>query len=134
MIAAAEASAFRGALATSRARTLPSAEFTRIRQQDEYIATTPTIAIIPWFFAGARDAGFEVVETSGFFQIVPPALGFDLHASTIAAAKSSVIESGVTSGDEIDALECSLRAAEDGGHNWVTTPSYLALTARAQPS
>jgi hypothetical protein len=83
---------------------------------------------------GRATRAFEVVETSGFFQIVPPALGFDLHASTIAAAKSSVIESGVTSGDEIDALECSLRAAEDGGHNWVTTPSYLALTARAQPS
>src|SRR4051794_27177763 len=93
----------------------------RIRQQEEYIATTPTIAIVPWFFAGARDAGFEVVETSSFFEIVLPALGFDLHGSTIAAAKSSTIESDVTSGDEIDALGGSLRAAEDGGYNWVTT-------------
>ena len=81
-----------------------------------------------------RDACFQVVETSGFFQVVPAALGFDLHASIIAAAKSRGIESGVTTGDEIDALERSLRAADDGGYNWVTAPFYLALTARAQPS
>jgi SAM-dependent methyltransferase len=82
----------------------------------------------------ARDLGFEVVETSGFFQVVPPALGFDLHASTIAAAKSRVIQSGVASGDEIDALERALRAAQDGGYDWVTTPFYLALTVRTQPA
>ena len=82
----------------------------------------------------ARDAGLEVVETSGFFQVVPPALGFELHASAIAAAKSRAVGSGVTSGDEIGAFERSLRAAEDAGSNWVTTPFQLALTARAQPS
>ena len=82
----------------------------------------------------ARDAGLEVVETSGFFQIVPPEQGFDLHASTIAAAKSRVIQSGVASGDEIDALERALRAAQDGGYDWVTTPFYLALTIRTQPA
>jgi hypothetical protein len=81
-----------------------------------------------------RALGFEVVETSGFFQVVPPALGFDLHASTIAAAKSRVIQSGVASGDEIDALERALRAAQDGGYDWVTTPFYLALTIRTQPA
>ena len=81
----------------------------------------------------AREAGLEVVETSGFFQIVPPELGFDLHASTIAAAKSRAIQSGVGSGDEIDALERALRAAKDGGYDWVTTPFFLALTLRTQP-
>jgi len=82
----------------------------------------------------ARDAGFEVVETSGFFQVVPPELGFDLHASTIAAAKNRAIQSGVASGDEIDALERELRAAKDGAHDWVTTPFYLALAVRTQQS
>jgi sugar phosphate isomerase/epimerase len=78
----------------------------------------------------ARDVGLDVVETSGFFQIVEPEQGFDLHASTIAAAKSRAIESGVGSGAEIDALERALRAAKDGGYDWVTTPFFLALTLR----
>jgi hypothetical protein len=46
----------------------------------------------------ARESGLEVVETSGFFQIIPPEQGFDLHASTIAAAKSRAIQSGVGRG------------------------------------
>ena len=78
----------------------------------------------------ARDVGLDVVETSGFFQIVAPEQGFDLHASTIAAAKSRAIESGVGGGAEIDALERALRAASDGGYDWVTTPFFLALTLR----
>jgi SAM-dependent methyltransferase len=81
----------------------------------------------------ARESGLEVVETSGFFQIIPPEQGFDLHASTIAAAKSRAIQSGVGSGAEIDALERALRAAKDGGYDWVTTPFFLALTLRTQP-
>jgi hypothetical protein len=68
-----------------------------------------------------------------FFQIIPPEQGFDLHASTIAAAKSRAIQSGVGSGAEIDALERALRAAKDGGYDWVTTPFFLALTLRTQP-
>jgi SAM-dependent methyltransferase len=82
----------------------------------------------------AREAGLEVVETSGFFQIIPPEQGFDLHASTIAAAKNRAIQSGVGSGAEIDALERALRAAKDGGYDWVTTPFFLALTLRTQPA
>ena len=82
----------------------------------------------------ARDSGFDVVETSGFFQVVAPELGFELHASTLAAGKSRAVQSGVASGDEIDALERTLRAAKDGGYDWVTTPFYLALTARTQPA
>ena len=62
-----------------------------------------------------------------------PEQGFALHASTIAAAKSRAIESGVGSEAEIDALERALRAAKDGGYDWVTTPFFLALTLRTQP-
>jgi SAM-dependent methyltransferase len=81
----------------------------------------------------ARAAGLEVVEASGFFQIVPAEQGFDLHASTVAAAKSRTIQSGLGTGDEVDALERALRAAKDGGYDWVTTPFFLALTLRTQP-
>jgi ubiquinone/menaquinone biosynthesis C-methylase UbiE len=82
----------------------------------------------------ARDAGLEVVETTGFFDVVRPAVGFDLHASTLAAGRSRAVESGVANGDEIDALERTLRAAQDGDYDWVTTPFYLALTLRTQPA
>jgi SAM-dependent methyltransferase len=82
----------------------------------------------------ARDLGLDVVETSGFFQVIPPELGFDVHASTMAASKGRAIQSGVASADEIDALERALRAAKDGGYDWVTTPFFLALTLRTQPA
>jgi SAM-dependent methyltransferase len=82
----------------------------------------------------ARESGFEVVETTGFFQVIPPEQGFDVHASTISAAKSRAVQSGVASADELDALERELRAAKDGGYEWVTTPFYLALTLRTQPN
>jgi SAM-dependent methyltransferase len=82
----------------------------------------------------ALDAGLDVVETSGFFQVIPPELGFDVHASTMAASKGRAIQSGVASADEIDALERALRAAKDGGYDWVTTPFFLALTLRTQPA
>jgi hypothetical protein len=82
----------------------------------------------------ARDSGLEVVETTGFFQVMPPALGFDLHAGTIAASRSRAIDSGVATGDEIDALERALRAAQDGDYDCETTPFYLALTVRTQPA
>jgi SAM-dependent methyltransferase len=78
----------------------------------------------------ARDSGFEVAETSGFFQVLEPELGFDVHASTIAAARSRAVESGVASEAELDALERTLRAAKEGGYDWVTTPFLLALTLR----
>ena len=78
----------------------------------------------------ARDSGLELVEASGFFQIIPPELGFDLHASTIAATKVRAIQSGVASGEEMDAVEHALRVAKDGGYDWVTTPFFLALTLR----
>jgi SAM-dependent methyltransferase len=82
----------------------------------------------------ARDSGLEVVETSGFFQVIAPEQGFDIHASTIAAAKSRAIQSGVASGGDIDALVRTLRAAKDGGYDWVTSPFFLALTLRTQPA
>jgi SAM-dependent methyltransferase len=82
----------------------------------------------------ARESGLEVVETSGFFQAVPPELGFALHASTMAAARGRAIHSGVASEAELDELEAALRAAKDGAYDWVTTPFFLALTLRTPPA
>jgi hypothetical protein len=82
----------------------------------------------------ARDSGFELVETTGFFQVLEPALGFDLHASTVAVARSRAVASGVAGGDEIDALERELRAAKEGDYDWVTTPFLLAVTLRTRPA
>jgi hypothetical protein len=65
--------------------------------------------------------------------IVAPELGFDLHASTVAVAKGRAIRFGVASGEQIDALERALRAAKDGGYDWVTSPFFLAVTLRTQP-
>jgi hypothetical protein len=79
----------------------------------------------------ARESGFEVVGTPGIFQVVAPALGFDLHASTIAAAKSRAIESGVANEEELDAS--SARSAPRAGA-WVTTPFLVEVTLRTQPA
>ena len=75
----------------------------------------------------ARAAGLEVVNQSGLLAVVPPALGFDLHASTLAAAKDRAIQLGTTTEDRVDGLVAELRAAGDAPHDWVSAPFYLDL-------
>jgi ubiquinone/menaquinone biosynthesis C-methylase UbiE len=77
--------------------------------------------------ACAREAGLEVINQSGFFGVVTPQLGFDLHASTLAAAKDRAIQSGRTTEDRVDELVSELRAAAHDPHDWVSTPFYLDL-------
>jgi len=77
----------------------------------------------------ARAAGLEVVEAGGFFLLAEPELGFELHASTLAAARARAINAGIAAG-EVDDLVRTLRAGKEGGHEWVTTPYYLDLTLR----
>jgi hypothetical protein len=78
----------------------------------------------------ARAAGFEVVEVNGTFGTLDPELGFDLHASTLESARERVVASGIPAGKQIDDLVSDLRAAKDGGYQWVSTPFYLDLTLR----
>jgi SAM-dependent methyltransferase len=78
----------------------------------------------------ARAAGLEVVETGGSFGILDPELGFDLHASTLVVARERAVASGVASGQQIDDLVRDLRAAKDGGYEWVSLPFFLDLTLR----
>lgn len=82
----------------------------------------------------ARETNLEVVETSGFFEVLPPALGFELHAATTAASKDRAAASGVMAAGDVDALVRRLRAAGSGAYAWVTTPFFLALTMRTRSS
>jgi SAM-dependent methyltransferase len=77
----------------------------------------------------ARAAGLEVVEANGFFLAVHPELGFELHAATLAAARERAARSGIAA-EKIDDLVVNLRAAKDGGYEWVSTPFYLDLALR----
>jgi hypothetical protein len=78
----------------------------------------------------ARTAGLEVVAVEGSFGIIAPELGFDLHASTLLAAKERAVASGVAAGQQIDDLVSDLRAAKGGGYEWVSMPFFLDLTLR----
>ena len=78
----------------------------------------------------AREAGFEVCSTSGSFGALDPELGFDLHASTMAAGRERAIRSGVATEQEVDDLVRSLRGAKAGEYGWVSMPFFLDLMLR----
>jgi SAM-dependent methyltransferase len=78
----------------------------------------------------AARAGFEVVRTAGFFDVMPPSVGFDIHLSAVAALRSRLTGTGVATGPEVDALERSLRQAASGADGWLTTPFMLDLALR----
>jgi SAM-dependent methyltransferase len=80
--------------------------------------------------AAARAAGLTVVSLNGFVQMLDPALGFDLHAATAAAAKDRAVQRGIATEAEIDELAGALRAAAPKDYEWVSTPFYLSLRAR----
>jgi len=78
----------------------------------------------------ARAAGLDVVAVDGSFGIIDPELGFDLHAATLLAARERAVASGIAAGQQIDDLARDLRAAKDGGYEWVSMPFFLDLTLR----
>ena len=78
----------------------------------------------------AREAGFEVAALSGYFMNMRPELGFELHASTIAAARERAVRSGVATERQIDDLVLALSAAKRAEHEWVSSPFFLDLTLR----
>ena len=77
----------------------------------------------------AREAGLEIVETDGFFATQDPELGFEIHASTLAAARERAIKAGIAA-EMIDDLAGRLRTAKAGGYEWVTSPFLLDLVLR----
>jgi SAM-dependent methyltransferase len=78
----------------------------------------------------AARAGFEVAAANGFFNVLEPSVGFDIHASAVAALKSRLVGTGVAAGVEVDELERSLRQAASGQDGWLTSPFMLDLTLR----
>ncbi|HYY82024.1 MAG TPA: class I SAM-dependent methyltransferase [Actinomycetes bacterium] len=78
----------------------------------------------------ARAAGLEVAGTGGCFVTTGPEVGFELHAATVAAARERAVRSGVATGQQVDELVGSLRAAAGGEYGWVSTPFFLDLTLR----
>lgn len=78
----------------------------------------------------ARRAGFDVVAMNGFFNVVEPSIGFEIHASAIAALRGRLVQSRVASDEDVDALERSLVDAVADEHDWVTTPFMVELTLR----
>jgi hypothetical protein len=87
----------------------------------------PAVEDLPRY---AREAGFEVTAVSGYFTSMHPELGFELHTSTIAAARERAIQSGVATERQIDDLMLSLRTAKRDEHEWVSSPFFLDLTLR----
>jgi SAM-dependent methyltransferase len=76
----------------------------------------------------AREAGFEVAGMNGCFLPSGPEL-FELHAASLAAARERATGLGIAVGT-IDDLVRGIRAAKDGGYEWVSSPFYLDLALR----
>lgn len=78
----------------------------------------------------AAAAGLEVVRMDGSFIVDDPSQGFAIHAGSLAAARERATAAGLADGEEIDGLVSDLRAAGNGGYQWVTGPFFLELTLR----
>jgi SAM-dependent methyltransferase len=76
----------------------------------------------------AAAADLQAVRTDGSFIVDDPGQGFAIHAGALAAARERATAAGLAAGDEIDGLVSSLRAAGNGGYQWVTGPFFLDLT------
>ena len=87
-------------------------------------------AAVDGLAGSARKAGLDVLAVDGNFAIMDPELGFDLHAGTLLAARERAVASKIATGQQIDDLVGELRAAKNGGYEWVSTPFFLDLTLR----
>jgi hypothetical protein len=81
----------------------------------------------------AREAGLEIAEADGFFATQDPAIGFEIHAGSLAAARERAIKAGIAA-EMIDDVVAILRAAKAGGYEWVTSPFLLDLVLRKPQS
>ena len=81
----------------------------------------------------AREAGFEVAGTDGCFLTMDPEVGFELHAASLAAVRERATGLGIDAG-RVDDLVRDIRAAKDGGYEWVSSGFVLDLTLRKPPA
>lgn len=77
----------------------------------------------------ARQAGLEVAGVSGCFLIMDPELGFEVHAASLAAARERATRLGIAA-RRVDDLVRDIRAAADGGFEWVSSGFVLDLILR----
>jgi SAM-dependent methyltransferase len=77
----------------------------------------------------ARQAGLEVTAMRGLFLVEDPEPMFEIYAATVEAVRERGIQLGIAA-ERIDGLVQDLRAAKDGGYEWVTSSSYLDLALR----
>jgi hypothetical protein len=59
-----------------------------------------------------------------------PRLGFELHASTLAAATARAVDLGVAGPNDVTNLVTKLRTANPADYHWVSTPFCIDLTLR----
>jgi SAM-dependent methyltransferase len=78
----------------------------------------------------AADCGLEVHQAGGFFNVMAPDEGFDLHAATLDAIRGHATHAGVATSQQIDELLATLRIAAKGSYQWVTSPFFLDLALR----
>ena len=77
----------------------------------------------------ARQAGLEVAGMNGCFLTMDPELGFEVHAASLAAARERATRLGIAAG-RVDDLVRDIRAAKDGGYEWVSSGFVFDLTLR----
>jgi SAM-dependent methyltransferase len=77
----------------------------------------------------ARQAGLEVTAVRGLFLVEDPEPMFEIYAATVEAVRERGIQLGIAA-ERIDGLVQDLRAAKDGGYEWVTSSYYLDLALR----
>jgi hypothetical protein len=75
-----------------------------------------------------------VVDLRGAFVVTDPDVGFELHASGLAAGRDSAVATGAATAEDVDGMVAALRAARASGYEWVTSPFFLELTLRTRSS
>jgi hypothetical protein len=81
-------------------------------------------------YRAAGSLGLEIVHSRGYFLVIEPELGFELHAASLVAFRSRVLEAGLADEREIDDLVDAMRAAKHGDYDWVSGPCLLDMTFR----
>jgi hypothetical protein len=72
----------------------------------------------------------DLPAPGGQFMTHEPVVGFDVHASTIAAARERAAGAAGRHRGGDRRAGGGLRAARDGGYTWVTSPFFLELRLR----
>jgi hypothetical protein len=77
----------------------------------------------------ASEIELDVRETHGFFNVMDPGWGFELHAATLSALRERATETGIATSAQIESLHRELRRATHD-RAWVTSPFFLDLALR----